>query len=171
MFDIAGATAIVLNRMDLLDEPSREATVARVEELASHCVMLQATRGAIRLGVIFDQNVRHARRDSSGAPPTGTPPPLDVTSFSFVTGARLDRTRLKGALRGLSAKLLRAKGFVHVAGGGALHELHVVGSRVVMSARLDRTSAESSIVFIGKFSGEVELRARAALQAAEVDQS
>ncbi|WP_027798331.1 CobW family GTP-binding protein [Paraburkholderia dilworthii] len=167
---IAGATAIVLNKMDLLDEPSREAIVARVEELASHCVMLQATRGAIPLGLIFDQNVRHARRDTSSAPLTGTPPPLDLTSFSFVTGARLDRTRLKAALRGLSAKLLRAKGFVRLEGGGALHELHVVGSRVVMSARPDRTSAESSIVLIGRFSAEDELRAKAALQAAQVDQ-
>ncbi|CAB3738048.1 CobW family GTP-binding protein [Paraburkholderia rhynchosiae] len=168
---IAGATAIVLNKMDLLDRPSREAIVARVEVLASHCVMLQATRGAIPLGLIFDQNVRHARRDTSSAPLTGTPLPLDLTSFSFVTGARLDRTRLKEALQGLSAKLLRAKGFVRLEGGGALHELHVVGSRVVMSRRPDRTSAESSIVLIGRFSAEDEMRARAALEAAEVDQS
>lgn len=175
---IAGATAIVLNKMDLLDEPSRSAVVARIEGLASNRIIVPATRGAIPPGLIFDQHVLPVRRDSAVAPLASSPTPLNLSSFSFVTGARLNRKKLKEVLRSLSEKLLRAKGFVRLddddgdgSDGSALHELHVVGTRVLITACADRRSAESSIVLIGLFDREDELRVKAALETAEIDPS
>ncbi|MGH8779774.1 CobW family GTP-binding protein [Paraburkholderia sp.] len=166
---IAGATAIVLNKMDLLDTSSRDRLIARIAERANTRIMLQATRGAIPLGLIFDQHVLPARRDRA-APLSGSPTPLDLCSFSFVTDARLNRKRLKEALQGLSAKLLRAKGFVRLDEDGALRELHVVGSRILITAATaGQTSAGSVIVLIGRFNREDEFRAREALGSAEID--
>jgi G3E family GTPase len=93
-----------------------------------------------------------------------------LCSFSFTTDACLSRKKLKEALRSFSAKLLRAKGFVRLESDGAVHELHVVGNRVVLSASSARTCAESQIVLIGMFDREDELHAQAALKAAEIGQ-
>jgi G3E family GTPase len=165
---IAGATAIVLNKMDLLSEPSREAVKARVEALANSRVIVQATHAAVPLGLIFDRHVLPAR--NTGAQPLcASPTPRDLCSFSFATDACLSRKKLKEALRSFSAKLLRAKGFVRLESDGALHELHVVGNRVVLSASSARACAESQIVLIGMFDREDELHARAVLKAAEID--
>ncbi|MFM0221100.1 CobW family GTP-binding protein [Paraburkholderia dipogonis] len=164
---IAGATAIVLNKMDLLGEPSREAVKARVEALANSRVIVQATHAAVPLGLIFDRHVLPAR-NTGALPLSVSPTPCDLCSFSFVTDACLSRKKLKEALRSFSEKLLRAKGFVRLESDGALHELHVVGNRVVLSASPGRTSAESQIVLIGMFDHEDELHARAALKAAEI---
>ncbi|MFM0626535.1 CobW family GTP-binding protein [Paraburkholderia xenovorans] len=166
---IAGATAIVLNKMDLLSEPSREAVIARVEALANSRVIVQATHAAVPLGLIFDRHVLPTR--NTGALPLSAPPtPRDLCSFLFTTDACLSRKKLKEALRSFSAKLLRAKGFVRLESDGALHELHVVGNRVVFSASSARACAESQIVLIGMFDREDELHARAALKAAEIGQ-
>lgn len=52
---IAGATAIVLNKMDLLGEPAREAVKARVEALANSRVIVQTTHAAVPLGLVFEE--------------------------------------------------------------------------------------------------------------------
>ncbi|MFM0550387.1 GTP-binding protein [Paraburkholderia sediminicola] len=163
---IAGATAIVLNKMDLLGEPAGEAVKARVEALAHSRVIVEATHAAVPLGLIFEG---HAPARPIGAMPlSASPAPRDLCSFSFVTDAYLSRKKLKDALRSFSAKLLRAKGFVRLESDGALHELHVVGNRVVISASPACASTQSQIVLIGMFDREDESTARAALKAAEI---
>jgi G3E family GTPase len=94
--------------------------------------------------------------------------PRDLCSFSFATQACLNRQKLKEALQGFSAKLLRAKGFVRLESDGALHELHVVGNRVMISASSARTSEESQIVLIGMFDPKDQAEATAALKGAEI---
>jgi G3E family GTPase len=165
---IAGATAIVLNKMDLLSEASRETVKTRVEALANSRVIVQATHAAVPLGLIFDRHVLPAARHTGAISLSASPTPRDLCSFAFVTDACLGRKELKDALRSFSAKLLRAKGFVRLNSDGALHELHVVGNRVVLSASPVRAAAQSQIVLIGMFDHEDELHARAALKAAEI---
>ena len=167
---IAGATAIVLNKMDLLGEPSREAVKVRVEALAHSRVVVEATHAAVPLGLIFDRHVMPARH-SDALSLSGSSTPPDLCSFSFVTDARLSRKKLKEALRSFSAKLLRAKGFVRLENDDALYELHAVGNRVVISASSARTSGQSQIVLIGVFDREDGVLARAALKAAEIELS
>ncbi|MFM0644892.1 GTP-binding protein [Paraburkholderia bryophila] len=168
---IEGATALVLNKMDLLDETSRETVRTRVEALAHSRVMLEAVHGVVPLGLIFDRQVVPARcHDGSPLSAAASPTPTlaALSSFSFVTDACLSRSKLKEALQSFSAKLLRAKGFVRLDSDGALHELHVVGRRVLITASPTRTAAESLIVLIGMFDRDEESRARAALGAAEI---
>jgi hypothetical protein len=50
---------------------------------------------------------------------------------------------------------------------GALHELHVVGDRVLISACSARACAESLIRLAGMFDRDDESRARAALKVAK----
>jgi G3E family GTPase len=164
---IEGAAAIVLNKMDLLDGPSREAVAERVEALSRSRVIVQATHAAVPPGLIFDQQVAPARDTRAPLPPA-SPMPRDLCSFSFATQARLSRKKLKEALQGFSAKLLRAKGFVRLESDGALHELHVVGNRVMISASAAQTSAESQIVLIGMFDPTDQAEATAALTGAEI---
>ncbi|WCM21841.1 GTP-binding protein [Paraburkholderia bryophila] len=172
---IEGATALVLNKMDLLDETGRATVKARVEALAHSRVMLEAIHGAVPTGLIFDRQAL-PDRPYNGAPLSAasitsrsiTSTPAALSSFAFVTDACLSRGKLKEALQGFSAKLLRAKGFVRLDSDGALHELHVVGRRVLMTASPDRPAAESLIVLIGMFDRDDESRARAALSAAEL---
>ncbi|WP_176058346.1 CobW family GTP-binding protein [Paraburkholderia sp. BCC1876] len=168
---IEGATALVLNKMDLLDETSRETVRTRVEALAHSRVMLEAVHGVVPLGLIFDRQVVPARcHDGSPLSAAASPTPTlaALSSFSFVTDACLSRSKLKEALQSFSAKLLRAKGFVRLDSDGALHELHMVGRRVLITASPTRTAAESLIVLIGMFDRDEESRARAALGAAEI---
>ena len=164
---IEGATAIVLNKMDLLDEPSRQAVAERVEALSRSRVMVQATHAAVPPGLIFDQHMTPAR-DTPALSLHASPMPRDLCSFSFATQALLNRKKLKEALQGFSAKLLRAKGFVRLESDGALHELHVVGNRVMISASSARTSEESQIVLIGMFDPKDQAKATAALKGAEI---
>lgn len=165
---IAGATAIVLNKMDLLGAPAREAVKARVEALARSRVIVEATHATVPLGLIFEEGHALPARPIGAMPRSASPTPRDLCSFLFVTDAYLSRKKLKDALRSFSAKLLRAKGFVRLESDGALNELHVVGNRVVISASPACTSAQSQIVLIGMFDRDDELTARAALKAAEI---
>lgn len=164
---IEGATAIVLNKMDLLDGPSRQAVAERVEALSRSRVMVQATHAAVPPGLIFDQHMTPAR-DTPALSLPASPMPRDLCSFSFATQACLNRKKLKEALQGFSAKLLRAKGFVRLESDGALHELHVVGNRVMISASSARTGEESQIVLIGMFDPKDQAEATAALKGAEI---
>lgn len=164
---IEGATAIVLNKMDRLAEPAREAVVERVEALARSRIIVPASRAAVPLGLIFDRQVTPVR-ESGAFSLTASPTPRDLCSFSFATEARLSRKQLKEALRSFSAKLLRAKGFVRLERDGALHELHVVGNRVMIGASSAPTGAQSQIVLIGMFDPEEQAQALAALRGAEI---
>lgn len=169
---IEGATALVLNKMDLLDDTERETVIARVEALAHSRVMLEAVHGVVPLGLIFDRQVLPVRTHDglplSAASLSLTPTLAALSSFSFVTDACLSRSKLKEALQSFSAKLLRAKGFVRLDDDGVLHELHVVGRRVLITASPTRTATESLIVLIGMFDRDDESRARVALGAAEI---
>ncbi|PQV46727.1 GTP-binding protein [Paraburkholderia sp. BL21I4N1] len=169
---IEGATALVLNKMDLLDATERATVIARVEAFAHSRVMLEAVHGVVPLGLIVDRQGlperRHDRSPLSAAALSPTPTLAALSSFSFITDARLSRSKLKEALQSFSAKLLRAKGFVRLDSDGELHELHVVGRRVLITASPNRTAVESLIVLIGMFDRDDESRARAALSAAEI---
>ncbi|WGS51790.1 GTP-binding protein [Paraburkholderia sp. D15] len=182
---IASATALVLNKMDLLDDAARRAALERVEALAHSRVMMQTSHGVVPPGLIFDlaecgghdelaehneprvEPVHHSRRHDP-RPLGAALTPAALRSFSFVTDAVLNRRKLKDALLGFSARLLRAKGFVRLDDDGALHELHVAGSRVRITASANAGSSESLIVLIGLFDNDDEARARAALSAAQL---
>ncbi len=155
---IAGATALVLTKTDLVTAPEKATATAAVSALATTAILLESSNGAIPLELIFDASV--APRQRAGGPGltsvsnTGSHP--GIYSFSFRSDSRLDRKKLKNAFRTLSAPLLRAKGIVWFEQDISPQELHVVGGRILITPFTGNAPRESTIVLIGRFTDEDE---------------
>jgi hypothetical protein len=87
-------------------------------------------------------------------------------SFSFTTSARLNRDRLKAALKSLSGRLLRAKGLVWLDDRALPQEVHAVGERILITDFPNQTLQESVIVLLGMFDDKEQARAMHALELA-----
>ncbi|QIE23682.1 P-loop guanosine triphosphatase YjiA [Caballeronia sp. SBC1] len=165
---IAGATAILLTKTDLIDEHKKAAVVAELTTVAHTGIMLETTNGAVPLELFFDENITGQLRTSWPRPMTGLNPklPVDFCSFLFSTTAHLDRKKLKGALRSVSGHLLRAKGLIRLDGEAATQELHVAGGRILITPFPGEVITESVIVLIGIFDNATEQATLDALAAA-----
>jgi G3E family GTPase len=165
---IAGATAILLTKTDLVDECEKAAIAAELAMAANTGIMLEATNGAAPLELFFDDNVAGRRRTSWPRPLNLSNPklPADFCSVLFRTDARLDRKQLKDALRSISARLLRAKGLILLDGEVATHELHVAGGRILITQFAGQAVTESAIVLIGIFDNDTKQATLDALSAA-----
>jgi G3E family GTPase len=153
---IAGASAVVLTKTDLVTAHAKAAAKEVVSELASTVVLLESVAGKIPLELIFDASVAPRHRSgtlATGAKLTNHP---DICSFSFRSDSRLDRKKLKAAFRNLSAPLLRAKGIVWLDREPLPQELHVVGGRVLITPFSGSAATGSTIVLIGRFTDEDE---------------
>jgi G3E family GTPase len=165
---IAGATAILLTKTDLVDECEKAAIVADLAVTANTGIMMEATNGAAPLELFFDDNVTGRLRASWPRPLDISNPklPADFCSFLFRTQARLDRKTLKDALRSVSGRLLRAKGLILLDGEAAPQELHVAGGRILITRFSGEAVTESTIVLIGIFDNETKQATLDALTAA-----
>ncbi|MFK4441222.1 G3E family GTPase [Caballeronia udeis] len=165
---IAGATAILLTKTDLVDEGRKTEVVAGLAMPAHTGIMLETTDGAFPLELFFDDNLTgRVRPGGPGALNIRSPNlPADFCSFVFRTEARFDRKKLKDALRNVSGKLLRAKGLIRLDDATATHELHVAGGRIIITPFLGEADAESTIVLIGVFNDEAKQATLDALTAA-----
>jgi G3E family GTPase len=165
---IAGATAILLTKTDLIDEQNKAAIVAELATVAHTGIMLETTNGAVPLELFFDDNVTGQRRVCRPRPMTGSNPklPVDFCSFLFRTDTPLDRKKLKDALRSVSGRLLRAKGLILLDGETATQELHVAGGRILITHFPGEVVTESVIVLIGLFDNKTKQATLDALTAA-----
>ncbi|OAJ60191.1 CobW family GTP-binding protein [Paraburkholderia ginsengiterrae] len=156
---IAGATALVLNKTDLVSENEKTAAKEAVAAQASTAILLESNNGAIPLELIFDASVVPRQR-TGGAGLTNAAGQLSnhsgITSFSYRSDFRLDKKKLKDAFRNMSVALLRAKGIVWLDQTASPQELHVVGGRILITPFTGHASAESTIVLIGRFTDEDE---------------
>jgi G3E family GTPase len=153
---IAGATALLLTKADLVNECEKAATVAELSLAANTDIMLETIDGAAPLGLFFDDNVTGRLRAGWPRPMnvsniSNPKLPADFCSFLFRTEARLDRKKLKDALRSVSGRLLRAKGLILLDEEGATQELHVAGGRILITQFSGEAITESVIVLIGLF--------------------
>jgi G3E family GTPase len=165
---IAGATAILLTKTDLIDEQNKAAIVAQLATVAHTAIMLETTNGAVPLELFFDYNVTDQLRVSWPRSMTSPNPklPVDFCSFLFRTDARFDRKKLKDALRSFSGRLLRAKGLILLDGEAATQELHVAGGRILITQFPGEVVTESVIVLIGLFDNKTKQATLDALVAA-----
>ncbi|WP_158935439.1 GTP-binding protein [Burkholderia sp. S171] len=165
---IAGATAILLTKTDLIDERNKAAIVAELATVAHTGIMLETTNGAVPLELFFDNNVTSELRFGQPRQMRSSNPklPVDFCSFLFRTDAPLDRKKLKDALRSVSGRLLRAKGLILLDGEAATQELHVAGGRILITQFPGDVVTESVIVLIGLFDNEAKQAALDALAAA-----
>lgn len=153
---IAGASAVVLTKTDLVTADEKAAAQEVVSALASTAVLLESVHGKIPLELIFDASVAPRHRSGNLATGARLANHLGICSFSFRSESRLDRKKLKAAFRNLSAPLLRAKGIVWLDRESAPQELHVVGSRILITPFSGSAASESTIVLIGRFTDEDE---------------
>jgi len=165
---VAGATAILLTKTDLIDERNKAAIVAELATVAHTGIMLETTNGAVPLDLFFDDNVTGQLRVGWPRPMSGSNPklPVDFCSFLFRTDTPLDRKKLKDALRSVSGRLLRAKGLILLDGETATKELHVAGGRILISHFPGEVVTESVIVLIGLFDNKTKQATLDALTAA-----
>jgi G3E family GTPase len=112
------------------------------------------------MGLILDAQVtpRHHTQQPLAQGISSSAHHRDISSFSFRSRDRFQRDRLKDVFRHTSAVVLRAKGVVWLSGAEKAHELHVVGSRIMLTSFAGATPDESKIVLIGRFSDEDEQR-------------
>jgi G3E family GTPase len=124
---LAAADLVVLNRCDLVDEASREATLAWIAEQAPAARAVPTTRAAIASELLL------GLRD--GSPPPQLPLALGAPdtaalyeSFDLELPLNVDLQRLGILLAAADTGVLRAKGIAH-GKDGQLVVLHVVGQR------------------------------------------
>lgn len=170
---IAGATALVLTKTDLVAQKDKAAAIDAVSSLATTSILLESANGSIPLELIFDASV--APRHRTGGPLLAACEQAggrlnshqDICSFSFRSDFRLDRKKLRQVFRSLSVPLLRAKGIVWLDQQASAQELHVVGGRILITPFAGRAAAESTIVLIGRFSDEDERTVKRCLESAQ----
>ncbi|MEZ0603613.1 GTP-binding protein [Paraburkholderia sp. IW21] len=163
---IAGATALVLTKTDLVTEQEKVTAMEATSALATTSILLESANGSIPLALLFDASA--APRHRTGGLPLAAAERLnshqDICSFSFRSDFRLDRKKLKDVFRSLSVPLLRAKGIVWLDHDASPQELHVVGGRILITPFAGRAEAESTIVLIGRFTGEDERAVKRCLE-------
>ncbi|CAE6797915.1 CobW family GTP-binding protein [Paraburkholderia haematera] len=166
---IAGATALVLTKTDLVTEQEKSTATAAVLALATTSILFESTNGQIPSALIFDASVVPRRRAGGFGVTTegASNRHPDICSFSFRSDFPLDRKKLRAALRSLSSTLLRAKGIVWLDQDTSPQELHVVGGRILITPFAGHAAAESTIVLIGRFSDEDERAIRRCLESTQ----
>lgn len=166
---IAGATALVLNKTDLVSEQQKVVATEAVLTLATTSILLESANGSIPLALIFDASVvpRHRTSGLAFAASGHVNSHQDICSFSFRSDFRLDRKKLRDVFRNLSVPLLRAKGIVWLDQDASPQELHVVGGRILITPFAGRAAGESTIVLIGRFSDEDERTVKRCLESAQ----
>jgi G3E family GTPase len=166
---IAGATALVLTKTDLVTEREKEAAAEAVSLLATTAILLDSANGSIPLELIFDASVapRHRTGEQALAAGGRFNSHQDICSFSFRSDFRLDRKKLREVFRSLSVPLLRAKGIVWLDRDASPQELHVVGGRILITPFAGHAAAESTIVLIGRFTDEDERTVKRCLESTQ----
>ena len=158
---LAVADIIVLNKIDLVSEPSTAATLGWLARIVPGARVLPARNASLPPEVILGRDPRHH---------TGHMELHDHETTGFATlslkidGPR-DADRLAGVLADPRLGLLRAKGFVRRL-DGVLVTLHVVGRRALVEAAPSWVRGPGRLVCVG-LAAEMD---RAAILAAVEDQ-
>lgn len=167
---IAGATALILTKVDLISDSKKETTREKILALAQTRFLFEAANGEIPLEIVFDPVVMPRQHVglSGILKNKGFDEHSDIRSFSFQSPCRFDRKKLRRIFDGSVGEILRAKGIVWLDSEELPYELHVVASRMMIVPFRGKTIAESSIVFIGRISREDETSIIGALEGATI---
>lgn len=123
---LGDADIVVLNKADLA--PALDAVVAWLPTLAPQARIVSVTQGQVPADVLL--GIGSAFDPSGHQPPHAT---HGLTSASFPVHDPVDAGALAASLADRSLGLVRAKGFVPVAGGGAVL-IQVVGRRFAVTS-------------------------------------
>jgi G3E family GTPase len=162
---IEGATALVLTKTDLIEADAAQAARERVMQLAHTRIACNADHGAVPYAYFFNDADARATGVALRA---DVRLPFELSSFTFRSERSFGRRALKEACLSLSARLLRAKGFVRLESGECA-EVHVVGNRWQITKQNNPKINGTELVFIGIFDERERANAYAALESAACD--
>ncbi|MCP5374224.1 MAG: GTP-binding protein [Hyphomicrobiales bacterium] len=150
---LAAADVLVLNKADLVDDAARTETRAWVEGRSAAVVTFEATRADVPLAALFAPSERAGQAPRDHDHNRNHDHPHDdfdaVRTWSFETRRVFDRARLEALLDGLPPAVLRAKGFVDLAGEG-LMTLQLTGRRWTLEPAPDGVPrGQSRLVVLG----------------------
>jgi G3E family GTPase len=165
---IEGATSIVLTKSDLAGIEAARAARARVMEIAHTRIVFEGDQGKVPGALFFGDEPASRENVASSSLTQSSHLPAGLRSFTFHSGERFDRRRLKDACASFSDRLLRAKGFVRLA-DSTCAAIHVVGKRWHVTPCRD--VPETQIVFIGMFEEDEIGRALSAASAPRAEPS
>lgn len=166
---IAGASVLVLTKLDLISDAKKISTKIQLSAIAKSQYIVDAKNGKIPLEFLFDAVVSpDAQFDLNKSAIVGknTKHHSEIRSINFNSAGRFDKKKLKQILSTLSEKILRAKGIVWLTHDTVPYELHVVGSRIMLIPFTGKAGPTSTIVFIGLISPADERQMIGALQQA-----
>jgi G3E family GTPase len=143
---LAAADIIVLNKIDLVSEPSTAATLRWLARIAPGARVLPARNAGIPPDIIMGRNPE-PRRHTSHAELHDHETAGFATLNLEIDGPR-DADRLAGVLADPRLGLLRAKGFIRGL-DGVLVTLHVVGRRVLVAPAPSWVRGPGRLVCIG----------------------
>lgn len=158
---IAGATAVVLTKIDRVSATQRAAARQIVAALAPAAPIVETARGNLPPGLIFDADVI-PRRAESISDLAQTQAHAGIGSFSVRTPYAFDKQKLRDVFRIPNVGLLRAKGIVRLVDQPQPYELHVIGQRILLTPFASAAEPGSALVVIGRFTDtdEAALRER-----------
>lgn len=144
---IRAADLLVLNKIDLIDDPTQESVREWLGSLNGAAPILTASHGEVALPVLFG----HAVPVPPSAPP-GQPAEAIFETWSTTIDARFDRESLTELLASWSGDLIRVKGIVAVANPSGPSErviVQQVGPRTSLLNDGPWISGPSTLVVIG----------------------
>jgi G3E family GTPase len=165
---IEAADFLVVNKLDLVDEPFLGRVERRLAKLNPRAERFRTVRGAIDSDVLFATGVaayRERARTTSGHLHAD-----GITSFLYRSRRPLRQEAFERLLAGLPADILRAKGIVRF-GGRDWHCLFnfTCGRHELTWLRLEGAADEAQAVFIGRNLARHRGRLEAELAACETD--
>ena len=129
---LRSADLIVLNKIDLVNEPQLDRARRAVRGLSGDVVMLDADRAEVPVDVVLGPDLGRGRR-AAATGTTSTPPAAASARFvsrTFRAGGPVDRSLVEPWLAGLPATVVRAKGIARFLDDtDRLHVVQRVGAR------------------------------------------
>lgn len=145
---LRAADIIVLNKIDLVDSTSAEATEAWVRGEAPHAGIVASVQAQVDPAVLFGASTGRRRTADAQAAPAAHEV---FESWTWQRETAIGRDRLVEFVESLPAGVVRGKGVVSLAGSeGAPMVFQLVGRRWTLRPHHDPDAPGSRLVFIGR---------------------
>jgi G3E family GTPase len=170
---VRAADFLVLNKRDLVSVREAAGVRKRLRRLNRRAQIVSCEQGRVDADVLFATGIRRLRSADTADPGSAgreTPAEDGVDVFSYRSEKTLDYGRFEGFLAGLPPQIIRAKGFVRIAGNpwSALFN-YTCGRYDLKWVQLGDGAGSSQAVFIGRASDKIRGRVLARLARCETE--
>lgn len=170
---VRAADFLVMNKTDLVSARQAAGVRKRLRRLNRRAQIVSCEQGRVDADVLFATGIRRFRSAEAPEPgPSGRPAPTEdaVDVFSYKAEKPLDYGRFEGFLAALPPQIIRAKGFVRIAGNpwSALFN-YTCGRYDLKWVQLGNGAGSSQAVFIGRGTDKIRDRVLARLARCETE--